>query len=120
MFSRPSGMLPVVWEREMRATFADLQRSHRRLLESEATVRERRKRYRARVLKIAPMTRRLRGKAQQELLLIADLENMRDTRTVEDIADQNWMRARVASLATYMKSVVLMHSLGLLPEEPQG
>ena len=115
---RPSRSLPPAWAEELRRAFLDLHASHRKLMLSEDVVRERRRAYRERLSRRAESDRRLKGKSREELRVIADGEAMRDYRTTEDIEDQVWMRARVGSLATYMKSVVLMHQLGLLPEEP--
>lgn len=69
------------------------------IFRSERDVRERRKGYEESVKKRAKRDWKLRGKPDHELKVVAMLENLRDSRTIEDFGDQGWQHSRVQSFA---------------------
>lgn len=73
-----------------------------KILRSEAVVRERGRLIRESVQRRSGKDWRLKGKSAEELDVIAMLENLRDTRTVEDISDQNWQHSRAQTFALYL------------------
>lgn len=90
------------------------------ILQSEAVVRERGRRIRESVEKRARNDWRLKGKSAEELAVIASMENFRDTRTIEDIAIQNWEHSRAQTFALYLISSQLDQLLKILRSKPEG
>jgi hypothetical protein len=93
-----------------------------KILDSEAVVRERGRIFREDVGRRARWDWRLKGKRPEELDVIATMANMRDTRTRDDIADQNWQHARATTFAMFLLTMQMDELLRILrtQEERRG
>lgn len=90
------------------------------IIQSEAVVRERRRRIRESVRERSKWDHRLKGKSVEELDVIATMETVRDTRTIADFDDQRFYHMRAQTFAQYLILSKLEELVDLVHADQEG